>query len=128
MKEPINWKKVHDDIEEVLGDDFWDEMKDVIPKRGPTIDVYCNGERVVIFAEFPGIEVENHVKLKKEGQSIILHGEIPYRYPFPKAELELSERFTGTFQRKVLIPFPFSLQKIATFQNHGLVEIHILKG
>ncbi len=127
LKEEINWGKVHTDIEEVLGEDFWDEMKNVLPKRGPNMDVYTSKDKLVIFAEFPGIAVENYVKIKKENQTLILYGQIPYQYPFPHTQLQVSERFSGIFKRSVVIPFPFSLQNIVTFNHNGLVEIHISK-
>lgn len=124
----FDWRDMNEKASKVLGDDFWDEINSVIPKRGPCIDVYQTSDEVVVVVEASGTVSPDDINVHMAGLKLILSGKIPWIYPVSEEEVLQSERFIGEFKREIQLPHDISLQgNIVARCKNGLVEIHIPK-
>lgn len=122
----FNWADMPKEAQYYLGEDFWGEINKMIPRHGPSIDVYKTGEDVVVIIEVPGISTPENVDIKLKGLKLTVKGEIPWTYPVAREELLQKERFIGSFQREVTLPDDINTQNPIEAQfKLGLVEIHI---
>ncbi|MFC0524272.1 Hsp20/alpha crystallin family protein [Pontibacillus salicampi] len=126
-KGKLDWEAFSKNIDNVLGEDFWNEMHHMIPKRGPAYDMYEMEDHAVIIIELPDLRSPEEVILKQHGTDLILKGSLPYRYPVNKEDLLHQERLLGPFKRTIEIPFHYTPQDIRTTYKNGLLCIHIQK-
>lgn len=124
---PLNWEAFSENVEKVLGEDFWNEMHHVIPKRGPAYDFFETDDQGVLVIELPGLTTKDSLLLTQEGTFLILKGEITPSYPIPNEELIHNERMKGKFKRVIPIPFHFSSEDIITSYKDGLLVVTIFK-
>lgn len=123
----LDWEAFSENVEKVLGEDFWNDMHHVIPKRGPSYDFFETEEQAVIVIELPGLTKDHPLHLTQEGTQIIVQGEILYPYPVPQEKLLHNERLIGKFKRTIPIPFHFSFEDVITSYNEGLLVVTIYK-
>lgn len=124
----FNWAYSQDCIAKVLGDDFWNEISGVLPKMGPSIDVYETDTDVVILAEIPGINSPDMVVAKLSGFKLAVSGKIPYTYPVSQDKLLRSERFFGDFRREIELPCSIDPgSEIRAQYRSGIIEIRLKK-
>ncbi|ARI76114.1 Hsp20/alpha crystallin family protein [Halobacillus mangrovi] len=126
-KTNINWEAFSENVEKVLGEDFWNEMQHVIPKRGPAYDYFETEQEGVILIDLPGFTTSDTVHLSQQGTRLIVKGELKYPYPIPEKELIHSERLKGKFKRIITVPFHFTSENIQTSLQHGVLIIKITK-
>ena len=115
-------------VDEILGEDFWWDIQKTLPKRGPSIDIYQDLSSYVIIVELPGLSETRSISVRQVGHKIRLSGEIPYAYPAQQDQLIRNERFIGSFTRELSIPFPFKSEQIEAILKNGLLQIIIQKG
>ncbi|UCZ53971.1 Hsp20/alpha crystallin family protein [Bacillus shivajii] len=123
----MDWENMQEKVEGVLGEDFWNDIMKVVPRRGPFIDFFETGSEGVIIVELPGLESQNHIQVNVSGNQLILVGHIPYPYPVPKEELKISERYYGNFKRAIHIPFSFNPDQIFAHFKNGLLVLKVPK-
>lgn len=121
------FQQMPEQMDEILGEDFWWDIQKSIPKRGPSIDIYQDQLAYIIIVELPGLSEAHQISLQQVGHKIRLSGEIPYIYPIKQEQLIRNERFIGTFNREIPIPFSFTSQQIEAVLRHGLLQIRIQK-
>ncbi|TJY44057.1 Hsp20/alpha crystallin family protein [Cohnella pontilimi] len=110
---------------DVLGEDFWHEIGELIPNRGPRIDVYHTSTTVVVIAEIPGLDSPDQIRLDLEGQTLCITGEIPCLYPVTENRITLKERFFGTFRRHLMLPKPVTKEGIHARYHRGLLLVEM---
>lgn len=110
---------------EVLGQDFWLEIGDLLPVPGPRIDIYHTAASVFVLAELPGLPDPEQVGARLEGQALILEGEIPCPYPVTENRITCRERFFGRFSRELPLPKPVMAEGIKAQYRHGLLTIEL---
>lgn len=108
---------------EVLGDDFWQEIGELLPSSGPRIDIYYTQQTVFVLAELPGLQRTDEVKVRLKGRTLELEGEIPCPYPVTSNRIALSERFFGTFHRLLPLPKPVLPESITARYADGLLTV-----
>lgn len=108
---------------EVLGEDFWQEIGELLPNAGPRIDIYHTQGTVVVLAELPGLQRTDQVKIRLRGQTLELEGEIPCPYPVTRNRITLSERFFGPFSRSLSLPKPVLTEAITAKYADGLLAV-----
>jgi len=113
---------------EVLGEDFWQEIGDLLPVRGPRIDIYHTSSAVHVLAELPGLQSPDQVAIRLEGQTLVLEGEIPCVYPVTDNRIVLRERFFGAFKRALALPKPVKPAGIKAQYRQGLLTIELPLG
>ncbi|WLD93293.1 Hsp20/alpha crystallin family protein [Alkalihalobacillus sp. AL-G] len=126
-KGKMNWSNYSKDVDNVLGEDFWNDLHHVIPKRGPSFDMYETDTEGVIVFELPGLRSIQDIHIKQNGTQLVLQGNIAYPYPVKPEELSHNERFTGEFKRIVSVPFHYNPEHVKARYKNGLLEIHIQK-
>lgn len=107
-----SFHQMPEQVDEILGEDFWWDIQKTIPKRGPCMDVYQDVNRYLLVVELPGISEASGISVRQIGQKISISGEIPYIYSIDKKNLIRNERFIGSFSREFPIPFPFHAEQI----------------
>jgi HSP20 family protein len=97
------WHSIQAKVEQILGEDFWQDMAEVIPNMGPRIDAYETEDEVIVIAELPGLKDLQDVQVSLHGTTLHITGALQVDYP-AEAKWLLQERFTGDFSRKVTVP------------------------
>lgn len=122
----FGWQDMNNKAQNLLGDDFWKEIGNIIPKRGPSIDVYKTPLEIVVVIEVPGVYTPQSINVKLRGLKLLIQGEIPWTYPVDTNDLIQTERFIGSFRREINLPHDVSPNQTieAQFRN-GLIEIRI---
>ncbi|WP_282939529.1 Hsp20/alpha crystallin family protein [Paenibacillus sp. RC67] len=115
----------HKQASEVLGEEFWQDIADMIPNRGPRIDIYHTQTTVAVLAEIPGLSSPDQIGIFLQGQTLVLEGEIPCMYPVTENRITQTERFFGNFRRLLPMPRPVSMEKISAKYNRGLLIIEL---
>ena len=110
---------------EVLGQDFWQEIGDLLPVTGPRIDVYHTAASVFVLAELPALREPEQIGVRLEGQALILEGEIPCPYPVTENRITCRERFFGRFSRTLTLPKPVTAEGIKANYRQGLLTIEL---
>jgi len=113
-------------LQRVLGEDFLIEINKFIPKKGPNIDMFETDDYVLVIVELPGLSPDNHnINIHIEGYKLLIVGEVPYSYPVKN--LIKSERFFGSFNREIILPYSIQPKGIRAVYKRGLVIISIPK-
>jgi HSP20 family protein len=122
----FSWADMPKEAQYYLGEDFWGEINKIIPRQGPSIDVYKTAKEVVVVIEVPGISTSENVDIKLKGLKLAVKGEIPWAYPVAREELLQNERFIGSFKREITLPDDINTQiPIEAQFKLGLVELRI---
>ncbi|MGD6941885.1 Hsp20/alpha crystallin family protein [Cytobacillus gottheilii] len=124
-KKSLNWSELPDGAREVLGDHFWDDIKQLIPLKGPAVDMFDLPKERVIMAELPGLHSTEQIQLKLNGHELLLEGTIPS--PIGAEKYLWDERFKGSFHRKITLPFPFGKEDVSSTYQNGILTIRIKK-
>lgn len=122
------WSNINEKAQKILGDEFWNEISHVLPRKGISIDMYESNNEVVVVGEVPGISSSSNVSIYLNGFILVIKGNIPWTYPISKNDMIQQERFIGEFNRKIQLPHSIDVNSKpkAKFKN-GLIEIHIPK-
>ncbi|WP_276354382.1 Hsp20/alpha crystallin family protein [Cohnella caldifontis] len=118
-------KHVFDQAGEVLGEEFWQEMSELIPVAGPRIDMYHEPAAVVVLAELPGLLSPDQIGIRLEGQTLELEGELPCPYPVTENRIVRRERFFGVFKRSLALPKPVVAEAVKARYAKGLLIIEL---
>lgn len=110
---------------EVLGEDFWQEIGQLIPVTGPRIDMYQDAAAIVVLAELPGLESRDRIQIRLEGQTLRIEGEIPCLYPVTENRILAKERFFGRFERNLALPKPVSETGVVAKYSRGLLVVEL---
>ncbi|HWO96257.1 MAG TPA: Hsp20/alpha crystallin family protein [Bacillus sp. (in: firmicutes)] len=124
----LDWSSIHKKVEGILGDQFWQDIHQMIPSRYPNCDIYETDSTGVVVVELPGLVSPNDVSIRLEGNSLTIEGLVPVPYPIAKSQLKVRERHLGSFSRTLRLPFHYSKDTpISARYKNGLLEIHIPK-
>jgi HSP20 family protein len=123
----FNWKSLQKQAGEVLGDDFWDDIANIIPNLGPRVDVYQMNQEVVVVIELPGLRSPNEIKVVLNGSVLAVKGEVERGYPVDEHKMIQSERFHGKFKREIPLPKNMTFSEINAKFKKGLLEIRLTK-
>ncbi|MBE1445623.1 Hsp20/alpha crystallin family protein [Paenibacillus sp. OAS669] len=115
----------HKQASEVLGEEFWQDIAEMIPKTGPRVDIYHTHTAVVVLAEIPGLSSPDQLGIFLQGQNLVLEGEIPCTYPVTENRITLNERFFGPFRRVLPMPKPVCADRITAKYSRGLLLIEL---
>jgi HSP20 family protein len=122
----LDWSSIHKKVENMLGDQFWQDIHQMIPSRYPSCDMYETDSKGVVIIELPGLSSPKDVSIKLENNSLTVEGVMPPPYPYEKDQLKLNERHRGPFSRTLRLPFHYSKDTPITARyKNGLLEIHI---
>ncbi len=109
----------------MLGEQFWDDIAELIPNKGPNIDIYYTRAKVYVIAEIPGLESPDQLQISLAGQTLEIEGDIPRLYPVTEHRITKNERFFGHFRRTLPMPKPVSSSGIAAKYSRGLLTVEL---
>jgi len=122
----FSWSDMPKEAQNYLGEDFWGEINRMIPRPGPSVDIYRTDREVVVVIEAPGLKDPSLISIKIRGFKLLIEGEIPWSYPAAKEELIQKERFLGYFRREIKLPGDIDPEGSYEAQFRlGLIELHI---
>jgi HSP20 family protein len=130
MKDPIskfNWKSLQQQANHVLGDEFWEDILEMVPNLGPRADVYETEEEVVAIIELPGLGSTRDVKVTFNNSNLMLEGDIERGFSDGERNIIRSERFSGHFKREILLPKNIVYSNIRAKYHRGLLEVRLFK-
>lgn len=127
----MNMKKVKEWMEfanQCANGDFWDTMmdsseKDDSPKAAnvswnPPVDMFSTSDETFILVELPGVRKEE-LDLTIMGDSLSIKGIKNNRINIEDSIL--SERYTGTFERSIRLPYPVQLNTMSAKLAEGML-------
>ncbi len=107
---------------------FWPTLRiaeELLP-RVPPVDVFEEGDEVVLKTELPGMtkeEIEVHVT----GREVTFSGRKEKTEKLEKKDYHRYERSTGAFTRTVALPTEVALEKVTARYENGVLEIRAPK-
>ncbi len=91
----------------------------------PSLEVIEAKDKFVVAIELPGIKATD-VKVTLEDDVLTVSGERKYT-DAPDAELRLSERFYGKFERSVRLAAPVQIDQVTAASKDGVLTIALPK-
>lgn len=122
----FGWGFMKGKLNDLLGEDLFDELTSIFPKRSPNADMYRTDEEIVAVIEMPGVTSSDGISIRLKGLKLSISGKIPCNYPVDEDDLLQGERFLGEFKKELQLPddiIPGEI--IQAYFKHGLLEIHI---
>lgn len=122
-------KDILDALRETTHDNFiqgfWNRFNSLYSRFGPPIDIYLSEDNLIIIVNLPGIESSEKLKIKINGNSLIIEGDIPDLEDFKGFKIQ-DERYKGKFRKEIILPELINLDNkiFATFKN-GILKIKI---
>lgn len=92
----------------------------------PRVDVFEDGNDVVVKAEVPGLE-KDEIELLLEGNTLTLKGEKKKEEKIEDKDYSYCERYYGTFSRTVELPVDVQADKVSATLTNGVLEIRLPK-
>lgn len=120
-----DWNSIQTKVDQVLGEEFWQDIAEMIPILGPRIDVYETKREVVVLVELPNLESTEDIHITMNGSVMTVSGHIVSYYPVDHHPL-ITERFFGKFTRKITLPNLVYHDIRAKYQN-GLLTVTLPK-
>lgn len=121
-----NWNAIQSKVDHVLGEDFWQDIAEMIPILGPRIDVYEGRREITVYVELAGLAQTKDIQVSLNGSVLKVSGEIHAPYVVDEKRTIVAERFYGPFSRKISLPHYTYAHVRAHFQ-HGLLTIVLTK-
>jgi len=112
----------------------WFERPSWLPGRGLTgvgevsasIDLYEDGNDIVVTAELPGIDKEN-IDVHLTEDSLTISGEKKKEEKLEEKNYYRFERSYGSFSRRIAMPVPIQTDKAKAHFKDGVLEIRVPK-
>lgn len=90
--------------------------------RFPALNVWGNGERVVVTTELPGMDTAD-IDINVVSNQLVIKGERKDDAPEKDAVCHRCERGSGKFVRTVRLPFPVENDKVTAKYDLGVLTI-----
>jgi HSP20 family protein len=94
--------------------------------RMPPVDVYEEGDQVVVMAEIPGLKREE-INVEAAGRAITISGKKEKEERVEKKDYFRLERSTGAFGRSVPLPAEIQVESVTAQLKDGVLEIRAPK-
>ena len=107
---------------------FWPTLRiaeELLP-RVPPVDVFEEGEEVVLKAELPGMKKEE-IEIHVTGTEVTFSGKKEKTEKLEKKDYHRFERTTGAFTRTVTLPAEVEIEKVTAKYENGVLEIRAPK-
>jgi len=96
------------------------------PAWVPSVDIYEDGDQVVLKAELPGIQADK-VDIRVEENVLTLKGERKLDFEEKKENYQRVERYFGTFQRSFSLPKYVDADRIRAESRDGVLNVYLPK-
>lgn len=109
-----------------LFDDFFGPDEHVTSNWHPVVDIFENGEAIVVKAELPGVDKKD-VTVNVEGHILTLKGERSSENEVKEGKFYRRERVYGKFERNFSLPEAVDPDTIKADFKEGVLKIEIPK-
>jgi HSP20 family protein len=92
----------------------------------PPVDIYENGDNLVLKAELPGINPDD-VEIRVEDNTLYLKGERKFEKEVKEQSYHRVERTYGTFTRTFSLPNSIDADKVAASYKDGVLTLNLPK-
>ena len=92
----------------------------------PPLDLYEDGDHLVLKAELPGMKKED-IDISLHGDVFTLSGERKEEEVYDKAETHRSERFLGRFERTLALPYVVNSANVQASYKNGVLTVTLPK-
>jgi HSP20 family protein len=92
----------------------------------PPVDIYENGDNLVLKAELPGVNPED-VDIRVEDNTLYLKGERKFEKEVEEQNYHRVERSYGTFTRTFALPNSIDADKVAAHYKDGVLTLTMPK-
>jgi len=92
----------------------------------PALDLYEDKDSLLVKAELPGMKKEE-IDLSLHDGSLSISGERKSEGDYQDADVHRSERFTGRFQRTVVLPVAVATDKVKAQYKDGILTVTLPK-
>ncbi len=117
---------VKDDFDKVVDKIFGEELEIFERKKFPIVDIYEDGENIILKAELPGVKKED-ISVNITGDTITISGKKEEEKEVKEKNYYRKERKSGSFTRSFTLPCEIDKENVkATFKN-GILEIVLPK-
>jgi len=107
--------------------DFADENNtEATGKFIPAVDIYDDGEKVVVKLEIPGVKEED-VDIRIENQTLSVRGERKFEAEEKKENFQRVERHYGSFYRSFTLPTSVDTENIGATYDAGVLKLELKK-
>lgn len=91
----------------------------------PAVDIYREGDHLVVRCEIPGIDPEKDLDVSLEGNVLHISGQKSFQKEVADEDLYLTETFFGSFQRDVLLPEGVEAEQLQANYEAGVLTVQI---
>ena len=92
----------------------------------PAVDVYDDGEKVVVKLEIPGVKEED-VDIRIENQTLSVRGERKFEAEEKQENFQRVERHYGSFYRSFSLPISVDTESVQASYNAGILKLELKK-
>ena len=92
----------------------------------PAVDVFENGEKVVLKLDIPGIKEED-LDIRVENQTLSVRGERKFESEEKEENFHRIERRYGSFFRSFSLPNTVDTENVAASYNAGVLKLELKK-
>jgi HSP20 family protein len=101
-------------------------MPDIMGEVSPMVDIFEDGNDIVVKAEVPGIKKEN-IEVNLTQDTITISGQKKEEEKVEKKDFYRLERSFGSFTRKLRLPADIQTGKAKAIFKDGVLEVRIPK-
>lgn len=118
-----------------LFDPFWDGMERRLHSRGKEdlseylyrVDVDETKDQIHVTVEIPGIENKEDLRIEVNENVLMIRGEVKRSKEHEGHTSRSSERYFGTFGRKIVLPAQVKADGSHASYRNGILELSFLK-
>jgi len=92
----------------------------------PAVDIYDDGEKVVLKLEIPGVKEED-VDIRVENQTLTVKGERKFESEEKEENFHRIERRYGSFYRSFSLPTSVDTENVQASYNAGVLKLELKK-
>jgi HSP20 family protein len=92
----------------------------------PAVDIYDDGEKVLVKLEIPGVKEED-VDIRVENQTLSVRGERKFEAEEKQENFQRVERHYGSFYRSFTLPTSVDTENIAATYDAGVLKLELKK-
>lgn len=92
----------------------------------PAVDIYDDGEKVLLKLEIPGVKEED-VDIRIENQTLSVRGERKFETEEKQENYQRVERHYGSFSRSFTLPTSVDTENIGATYNAGVLKLELKK-
>jgi HSP20 family protein len=130
LSEIAPFKRMERFFDEFMGrplGSWWPEIRwPVEILKAPFVDVYEEGDDIVLKAELPGMKKED-IDLEISGDVVTLSGEKKQEEKVERKNYHRFERLYGSFSRSLTLPAEIQVQKATAKFKDGVLELRAPK-